>query len=58
MDYATVEILDSAENDNKPRVKELLHILVQKPTLNKQLNSQSQYDIKTIIVEAYAHKRG
>ena len=58
MDYDNVEILDSAYNDNKLRTKELLYILVQKPILNNQLNSQSQYDIKTIIVEAYAHKRG
>jgi hypothetical protein len=53
IDYDNVEILDSADNDHKLRIKELLHILQKKPLLNKQLNSQSNYDIKTLIVQAY-----
>ncbi len=33
-------------------MKELLHILKRKPELNKQLNSQSNYDIMTLIIAA------
>jgi len=36
---------------------ELLHILKRKPELNKQLNSQSNYDIKTLIIAAYPQFR-
>jgi hypothetical protein len=53
MDYENVEVLDSASNVLKLRVKELLHILIKNPDLNKQLNSQSKYEIKTLIVQAY-----
>lgn len=53
IDWNNVEIVDRADNNLKLQVKELLHILKIKPTLNKQLNSQSNYDIKTIIVKAY-----
>ena len=35
-DYVDVEILDSAENDRKLRIKELLYILTRKPKCNKQ----------------------
>ena len=31
----------------------LLHILKNKPELNKQLNPQSKYDINTLIITAY-----
>ena len=37
----------------KLRMKELLHILKEQPELNKQLNSQSDYEIKTLIIQAY-----
>jgi hypothetical protein len=53
MDYSNVEILDSADNDFKLKLKELLHIVKRKPILNKQLNSQSNYEIKTLIITAY-----
>ena len=43
--------------DYKLRCKELLHILEQDPTLNKQLGSQSSYDIKTIIIKAHPQHR-
>ena len=36
-------------------MKELLHILQEKPELNKQLNSQSDYELKTLIIQAYIH---
>ncbi|CAF0958391.1 unnamed protein product [Brachionus calyciflorus] len=55
--YDGIEIIDRADNNMKLQVKELLHILKQKPTLNKQLNAQSNYDIKTIIVKAYQQFR-
>ena len=57
IDFVNIEIVDRADNNLKLEVKELLHILSQKPSLNKQLNSQSDYDIKTIIVKAYQQFR-
>ena len=53
----SLDIVDRASNDHKLKVKELLHILEEKPTLNKQLNPQSKYDIKTIIVQVYPQFR-
>lgn len=53
MDYANPVILDRAENDNKLKIKELLHILKRKPELNKQMNKQSEFNIKTILIKAY-----
>ena len=47
MDYANIKIIDRASSDFKLRMKELLHILKNKPELNKQMNSQSKYEIKT-----------
>jgi len=57
MDYDGIEILDKADTDLKLKIKELLHILKRKPSLNKQLNSQSDFDIKTIIIQAYPQFR-
>lgn len=57
MDYDNVEILDSADSDFKLQIKELLHILKRKPALNKQLNSQSNFDVKTLIIAAHPHLR-
>jgi len=57
MDYNGIEIIDKADNDFKLRIKELLQILKRKPELNKQLNSQSKYDIKTILIPAYEQHR-
>ena len=53
MDYENVQVIDRASNDFKLRMKELLHILKTKPELNKQMNSQSKYEIKTLIIQAY-----
>ena len=53
MDFKNVEILENANTDFRLRIKELLHILKQQPSLNKQLNSQSGYDIKTLTIKAY-----
>jgi hypothetical protein len=53
MDYENIEIIDKVSTDFKLRMKELLHILKRKPELNKELNSQSNYDIKTLIIAAY-----
>ncbi len=55
MDYDNVEVLDHADTFTKLSVKELLHILKKKPSLNKQLNSQSSFEIKTLIVKEYPH---
>jgi len=52
--YDNVEVLDTAESGFKLRIKELLHILKRQPVLNKQLGTQSKYEIKTILIKAYA----
>ena len=57
IDSDNVEILDSADNDIKLRIKELLHILTRKPELNKQLGSQSSFEIKTLLIQAYTQFR-
>ncbi len=57
MDYENIEIVDKASTDFQLRMKELLQILKRKPELNKQLNSQSNYDIKTLIIAAYPQFR-
>ena len=57
MDYNGIEINGKADNDFKLRIKELLQIFKRKPELNKQLNSQSKYDIKTILIHAYEQHR-
>ena len=53
MDYDNIEVIDRASSDFKLRMKELLHILKRKPILNKQMNAQSKYEIKTLIIQAY-----
>ena len=50
MDYDNIKVIDRASSDFKLRMKELLHILKNKPELNKQMNSQSKYEIKTLII--------
>ena len=52
MDYENVEILDQAESNFKLEMKELLHIIQHKPSLNRQLNRQSKYNIRTLIIAA------
>ena len=53
MDYDNVQIIDQASNDMKLKIKELLHIIQRKPSLNRQLNSQSSYEIQTLLIQAY-----
>jgi len=57
MDYDNIQVIDRASSDFKAKMKELLHILHTKPELNKQLNSQSKYEIKTLIIQAYPQHR-
>ncbi|CAF1104733.1 unnamed protein product, partial [Brachionus calyciflorus] len=57
MNYDNIEIIYKADTDMKLRFKELLHILKCKSSLNKQLNSQSNYEIKTLIIQAYPQNR-
>ena len=57
VDYDNIQVIDRATSDFKAKIKELLHILHTKPELNKQLNSQSKYEIKTLIVQAYPQHR-
>jgi hypothetical protein len=57
MDYENIQVIDRASSNFKLRMKELLHILKEQPELNKQLNSQSDYGIKTLIRQAYPKHR-
>ena len=57
MNYGRVEVLDSADTNQKLLVKELLHILDREPALNKQLNSQSSFDIKSLTILTYPQFR-
>jgi hypothetical protein len=57
MDYKNIKVIDKANSDFKLKMKELLHILKRKPKLNKQLNAQSKYEIKTLIIQAYEQHR-
>ena len=56
IDYENPEVIDSATNDLKLKIKELLHILIRKPVLNKQMNAQNDFNIKTILIKAYAEQ--
>jgi len=57
IDYDAIEVLDTADSLKKLAIKELLHILSQKPELNTQLGSQSKYEIKTHIITPYPQFR-
>ena len=50
IDYDDVQILDRADSDRKLQLKEVMHIDKRKPTLNIQLNSQTQYRIGVHII--------
>ena len=52
-----LQVIDRASSNFKLRMKELLHILKEQPGLNKQLYSQSDYEIKTLIIQAYPQHR-
>jgi len=53
MDLKNIQLIDRASSDFKLRMKELLHILKKQPESNKQLDSHSDYEIKTLIIQAY-----
>ncbi len=57
MDYSGIEVIDRASSDFKLRIKEMLHVLKSKPLLNRQMNAQSKYEIKTLIIQAYEQHR-
>jgi hypothetical protein len=57
IDFDNPEIIDTADNDKKLCVKELLHIISRKPELNKQLGKQSKHEIKTLLIRAYPQFR-
>ena len=52
-EYNNVEILDRAPTKFKLQIKELLHILKENPEFNKQLNSQSNYQINALTIRTY-----
>jgi hypothetical protein len=56
MDYENIQVIDRASSNFKLRMK-ILHILKEQPELNKQLNSQSDYEIKTLIIQANPQHR-
>jgi len=58
MDVENVEVLDTADSDFKLRLKELLHIVCHRPSLNRQLNPQSQFNVNTLIIAAYKQVTG
>ena len=53
MDYENVQVIDRARSDFKLKMKELLHILNSQPELNKQMNAQSDFEIRTLIIPTY-----
>jgi len=57
IDYDNVQVIDSASNDFKLQIKELLHILKRDPDLNKQYNSQSSVEIRTLTINAHPQHR-
>ena len=57
MDYDNVDTIVHADNTTILAVKKLLHILKHKPEINRQLGSQSSYEIKTILIQAYPQHR-
>ena len=57
MDYKNVEIWDNTSNDMKLRIVEPLNILKRNQTLNKQLNSESDFEIRTLLIKAYPKHR-
>ena len=50
IDFKGATILDRADTNHKLEVKEILHIDKLKPTLNVQLNSQSEFRLTTRII--------
>ena len=50
IDFKGAKILDRADSDRKLQLKELMHIDKKKPSLNVQLNSQSEFRINVNII--------
>jgi len=53
IDYNNIKVIDRASTDFKLKIKKFLHILNSMFELNKQLNSQSKYEIKTLVIQGY-----
>ena len=53
MNYANIKVIDRASSDFKFRMREMLHILKNKPQLKKQLNAQSKSEVKTLTIQDY-----
>ena len=54
-DFTKIEVIDHADTDLKLKLIELQHIIKEKPILNCQLNPQSEYEIKKLIIRAYKY---
>ena len=50
IDFDGIKILDRADSDPKIKVKKILHIDKKKPSLNIQINSQTEYRYNVNIV--------
>jgi hypothetical protein len=50
-DFDGVQILATADTLKKLSDKELLHIIRYNPSLNKQLGTQSSFEIKTLLIQ-------
>ena len=53
-DFEKIEVIDRADSENKLKLIELQHIIKQKPLINKQLSTDSKYEIKTLIITAHS----
>ena len=53
-DFEKIEVIDRADSESKLKLIELQHIIKQKPLINKQLNTDSKYEIKTLIIAAHS----
>jgi hypothetical protein len=50
IDFDGIKILDRADSDPKLKIKEILHIDKKKPSLNTQINSQTEFRFNVNIV--------
>ena len=57
MHWENVIFLDNIDREIKLRYKELLHIFKRKLELNKQLNSQSDHGVETLIIKTHPEFR-
>ena len=57
IDWDGIKIVDRADSDAKLKVKEILHIDKKKPSLNVQVNSQTEFRLNVNIVGSRKKKQ-